>query len=53
MKRFMKLLFSPEIYEELADEFQANADAERRAKQADCDPTPGCTHAAGTSESPA
>lgn len=51
MKRFAKLLFSPEIYAELADEFQAKADAERAAKKHET--TPEYTHEAGTSESSA
>lgn len=53
IKRFVKLLFSSEIYDELVDEFQAKADAERAAKQAKKQATPECNHEAGTSESPA
>lgn len=58
LKLIMKLLFSPEIYEELADEFQAQADAKRAQRQrqqnnhtAPDDPLiPGYTHVEEKSE---
>jgi hypothetical protein len=55
-KGFLSFLFSPEVFD-VIDDFQAQADAERAAKQSEAERadaiTPGCTHAPKTSASSA